>query len=720
MGQGRARRSEMPTVQRQAWRRYLLTLPSYGSGLVLLYVGVWLRLFTAAQAHAVALAIVIGALAFGVLIRSGLTLRWRDPLVVLPQVMFAVWVVALAYHLIEVSRAVALLWLALIVVYDMSRLPLRQMVLVIAWATALQIANIWLICWPQPRGNDLINELLSLGCMALLLPTLAMVSNQARALMARRKQQNQDMSDTLETLHYLSLHDTLTGLYNRRHMQGLLEQEMRRIARYRRPFCVAILDIDFFKRINDQHGHAVGDAVLKSFAQIVASVFGGAIDASARWGGEEFLVLVPESRSASVFARLEALRQAVHDHDWSVLQDGLHVSFSAGLAEFDGQGTLDQLVDRADQALYEAKRAGRDRIMPVVAVDAAVRAALPKVVYEEAVPVGGRSYPVAAAHADIDGGSDRASVPGAPRKPKRGWRRFMSWVLTDDPVVAIRMRMVLVSAAMYLFWLVAVIVYALPRHLLPDWLNVIVLVHLFIGAFAPPVLIRSGWSQRWQDPAMLVAQNLWANLMLVSAYVFAPVGTNALLAVLCQVQVFGFVAFSARQARDSGYAVIAMLVVAWGVNASLGGPNFDPSMEGMRIVTTCVVLYLLTIQSYRFSLIREKTRKERRNLQSAIEEVKRLTTVDALTGLFNRQHLHEVLDHESQRHGKHGLGLDLVLIDLDHFKQINDTYGHQVGDEVLSAFAQIARESFRQTDTVGRWGGEEFLIVMPQGGAHCG
>ena len=330
--------------------------------LLVLYIGAWLDLFPAARAHLISLVVVVGLSIFWGLIQSGITNRWRDPLMVLPQVLFSIVVVALAYHLIEISRGIAFMWLAVIVVYDMRRLPWKQVGLVIAVATVLQLANFISIRAGRPDELVLIVEMLNLGCLALLLPTLAMVSAEARAMVKRRKQQNIEREQTLQTLNFLSARDMLTGLYNRRHMLESLEQELNKAARFGTPFAVGILDIDFFKRVNDQHGHAVGDAALKRFADLASSVF-GPLDTVARWGGEEFVVLMREAGGDDAYHRLQILRTAVHQHDWGALHTGLHVTFSAGLAEC-RHDSVKQLMAEADQALYEAKRTGRDRVYP--------------------------------------------------------------------------------------------------------------------------------------------------------------------------------------------------------------------------------------------------------------------------------------------------------------------------------------------------------------------
>ncbi len=103
-----------------------------------------------------------------------------------------------------------------------------------------------------------------------------------------------------------------------------------------------------------------------------------------------------------------------------------------------------------------------------------------------------------------------------------------------------------------------------------------------------------------------------------------------------------------------------------------------------------------------------------RNLRVANEENRRLSITDPLTGAFNRRHLMEKLPHELERSTRYGHPLSLLMCDVDHFKKINDTYGHQAGDEVLKAVVTTLRQKIRNTDWVARYGGEEFMIVLPE------
>jgi len=155
--------------------------------------------------------------------------------------------------------------------------------------------------------------------------------------------------------------DPLTGLCNRQHMQVLMEQERQRHTRLGKAFCIALIDLDHFKVINDSYGHGVGDEVLAGFARTATAVWRGT-DVIARWGGEEFLVLLPDVDAAeSALRGAERLRTALDGATLCLGQPALRIGFSAGLACHTEHETLASMLERADRALYEAKAQGRGR-----------------------------------------------------------------------------------------------------------------------------------------------------------------------------------------------------------------------------------------------------------------------------------------------------------------------------------------------------------------------
>jgi diguanylate cyclase (GGDEF)-like protein len=165
-----------------------------------------------------------------------------------------------------------------------------------------------------------------------------------------------------EEIYRLMTLDGLTQLYNRRYFEEALEREFARSRRYRNPFVLALFDIDFFKLINDEHGHQAGDAVLRRLATVVQGKV-RTNDLVARVGGEEFALLLPETTLAGGAALAEKLRRAIAAERFMHEAQHIPVTVSFGVSEFNR--TLagpDALFKAADERLYRAKNSGRNRI----------------------------------------------------------------------------------------------------------------------------------------------------------------------------------------------------------------------------------------------------------------------------------------------------------------------------------------------------------------------
>lgn len=172
------------------------------------------------------------------------------------------------------------------------------------------------------------------------------------------------LRDMNETLKVASTHDPLTGLPNRRLMMERLASQVGLAARRQVPFSVAVADIDFFKRINDVFGHDVGDRVLVGIAQAMNSTL-RAYDVCARWGGEEFLILLPETTEPGALAIAERLRVTVAEFKFNIAEaeNPIQTTVSVGVATHQLYATLNETIKRADQALYQAKDLGRNRVV---------------------------------------------------------------------------------------------------------------------------------------------------------------------------------------------------------------------------------------------------------------------------------------------------------------------------------------------------------------------
>jgi len=175
-----------------------------------------------------------------------------------------------------------------------------------------------------------------------------------------------------ETVKELSIVDELTQVFVRQHFMERLEEELKRSMRFKLPLAVLMLDIDHFKRYNDEFGHLVGDATLKEVADLLKRNL-RRVDLVGRYGGEEFIVAMPETRVANVSEVAERIRSNIARHDFQVYNDKTKVTVSQGIAIFDGELIRDpetadtkniasELIRQADETMYRAKEEGRNRV----------------------------------------------------------------------------------------------------------------------------------------------------------------------------------------------------------------------------------------------------------------------------------------------------------------------------------------------------------------------
>ena len=214
------------------------------------------------------------------------------------------------------------------------------------WANAAWLAS----RTPDVSGYGQIDSGAQIGRLIVLVAmtwlTMAVVRQSARLRLA-------------------STHDPLTSLLNRRYFDERFGEELERSRRAKVPLAVAILDVDHFKRINDNWGHPAGDEVLRTMGSIIRQ-FGRRTDVVARYGGEEFVMMLEGQDPAAGLARLEKLRMRIAEHDIPVATGAapLHITLSGGLAVYPDDGTdADALLRVADQRLLQAKRGGRNRVV---------------------------------------------------------------------------------------------------------------------------------------------------------------------------------------------------------------------------------------------------------------------------------------------------------------------------------------------------------------------
>lgn len=292
-------------------------------------------------------------------IRSGRSRHFKDPALSMAQILTAIFWSGLAYTVCVPFRGAVLLLLALLMVFGMFNLrPAQQRfanTCAVVWMAAVMAAMAWL----QPDRFPPQVELIQFLMLACVLPVVSVLGSQLTSIHNRLNAQKHELSVALERIQQLATRDELTGLFNRRHMMSLLEFHSRQIKRTGAEFCLALIDLDHFKRINDAHGHGVGDMVLRGFAQH-ASVILRESDVMARWGGEEFLVLFPDTRLEQAELGLRRLRDMLEGLVMVADLPELRTHFSAGVTECLPGEAIQAVIERADQALYAAKARGRN------------------------------------------------------------------------------------------------------------------------------------------------------------------------------------------------------------------------------------------------------------------------------------------------------------------------------------------------------------------------
>jgi diguanylate cyclase len=304
--------------------------------------------------------IVINVLFWYVMLRSGMNLHFKDPSLTLPQILSALTIVACAYGTTGPLHGSILMLMPLVLVFGIFNLQVSDARISGFYAIFAIGASIVYNMIDDPLNYPARMEFIHFVLVTIIAPTVSALAAQIATLRSRLQSQKEDLHEAFERIQVLATRDELTGLTNRRHMMDVISQHQKRLTRSgHHRFCLAILDLDHFKRINDTHGHGIGDEVLKNFAKVVTSVL-RETDVLARWGGEEFLVLINDTPMDQAMIGLARIR---HRLAQSVLVPGmpdLRVTFSAGLAAYETEETLHGCIERADKALYEAKAAGRN------------------------------------------------------------------------------------------------------------------------------------------------------------------------------------------------------------------------------------------------------------------------------------------------------------------------------------------------------------------------
>jgi diguanylate cyclase (GGDEF)-like protein len=212
---------------------------------------------------------------------------------------------------------------------------------------------------------------MGLTCMVLVFAILfylqsRVMRNAKRQLECMNREvmlRNEQLNKAYQELEEIARQDPLTKLSNRRDMVDRLDYERNRANRSGRPFCIAMADIDHFKKVNDTYGHDAGDTILEKVSELMTHTMRRQ-DIVSRWGGEEFLVLMPETDLEGSTTAMEKVRETIEETVFHHRDDDIRITITIGISQYSEQLGIDETIKHADLALYNGKTAGRNRIIP--------------------------------------------------------------------------------------------------------------------------------------------------------------------------------------------------------------------------------------------------------------------------------------------------------------------------------------------------------------------
>jgi diguanylate cyclase (GGDEF)-like protein len=291
--------------------------------------------------------------AFYVLVRTGLNQRFSDPSLATEQAAAAILFLAYIMYHADAARDALTLFYMVVMLFaalrlNAARLAALAILALIAHGTMLHLSYL-----RDEEYMDFEAAVTEFAVLMVTLPWFAAMGGYVNRLRTRLAESNRQLEGALERIRDIAIRDELTGTYNRRFLMESLARELARAGRSGGRFSVCLIDVDHFKAVNDTLGHAAGDDVLRQVAAITGRDLRG-IDVFGRFGGEEFLLILPDTDQAGAKVAAERIRAAVAAET--------PVTVTIGVAQYAADGAAAVLA-RADQALYRGKAAGRNTVL---------------------------------------------------------------------------------------------------------------------------------------------------------------------------------------------------------------------------------------------------------------------------------------------------------------------------------------------------------------------
>ena len=359
----RARRfGFLPADKRQALRvrRYLMAAATSLLVVLVLFLFAWFEVVALDVAIHGASGIVALIVIFYLLLRSGWNLHFADPSLTTEQIGAAILVLAYVMYNAPQSRGALIILYLVALMFGVLRLGTARLLAIAVLTVAAHALTVWLSL-RRDATFDLRSGLVQLAVLAIVLPWFAVMGGYVNRLRSRLSDTNRTLTEAVGRIEQLAIRDVLTGVFNRRHLLDTLERERSRSVRLASPLSLCMFDIDHFKSVNDSYGHPAGDVVLKHFAMLSGAGL-RAVDVFGRYGGEEFLLVLPDTDVKGAVATAERIRARNEQSAFPGVPADRRITVTIGVASLAAGEEIAALIGRADAALYAGKTAGRNRV----------------------------------------------------------------------------------------------------------------------------------------------------------------------------------------------------------------------------------------------------------------------------------------------------------------------------------------------------------------------
>lgn len=304
----------------------------------------------------------LGNMTITSIIRTGFNVRFKDPSLTMGQMLWALLFMLLALYTLDLLRGVVLMSYFTLLSFGNFRFRPGQFLFIVFAAIFGYLGVIILLLYLSPDSISIDTEIAQFIGFVLTSLVLLYTGSVFSELRETNRKQTIALQKALELNTRLATIDDLTGLYTRRHFMDILTKQKALAERDGTDFVLCFADLDHFKYINDSFGHHTGDEVLKTFAEII-KVLIREVDYAARFGGEEFIILLVNTDMEQAIKVAERIRQALESHNFSDLAPALNTTVSIGLSNFRHYNSIQETLVSADNKMYQAKQNGRNMVV---------------------------------------------------------------------------------------------------------------------------------------------------------------------------------------------------------------------------------------------------------------------------------------------------------------------------------------------------------------------